>query len=131
MAHLPKLIILWTVADFSLGIRILNWDETLLINFVVIHEGPEAPENAQPKFNAFSGVGRRLDGKPMKYQPSPVSSSGSNDKRPEVSSGAQPSAGSSSQGASRQSQGKLVFGSNQNRTRETRKVCLSVCLSLS
>ncbi|XP_027161323.1 ubiquitin recognition factor in ER-associated degradation protein 1 [Coffea eugenioides] len=83
--------------------------------------GPEASENAQPKFNPFSGVGRRLDGKPMKYQPSPASSSGSNDKRPEVSGGAQPSSGSSSQGASRQSQGKLVFGSNQNRTRETQK----------
>ncbi|KAL3515093.1 hypothetical protein ACH5RR_021995 [Cinchona calisaya] len=85
-------------------------------------EGQEIPTDTEPKFNPFSGMGRRLDGKPLKYEPPPVSSSSSRDKRPEVSNaGAQPSAGSSSQSTSRQSQGKLVFGSNQNRARETQK----------
>ncbi|XP_059634122.1 uncharacterized protein LOC132276622 isoform X2 [Cornus florida] len=46
-------------------------------------------------------------------------SSGSKDKRPEVTNGG---AGSSSQGTSRRSQGKLVFGgSNVNRAKETQK----------
>ncbi|XP_024990444.1 ubiquitin recognition factor in ER-associated degradation protein 1-like isoform X1 [Cynara cardunculus var. scolymus] len=74
----------------------------------------------EPKFNPFTGSGRRLDGKPLKYQPPPVSSpSGSKGKQPAVSgsSGQQPSTGSSSQSKSRQSQGKLVFGSNANNQR--------------
>ncbi|KAK9287189.1 hypothetical protein L1049_015601 [Liquidambar formosana] len=67
--------------------------------------------------------GDALDGKPLKYQPPPISSSGSKDKRPDVAnSGGQSSAGSSSQGSTRQSQGKLVFGSNVNRgSKETPK----------
>ncbi|KAM7470840.1 hypothetical protein LguiA_009023 [Lonicera macranthoides] len=79
----------------------------------------EAPVDAEPKFNPFTGSGRRLDGKPLNYQPPPVSSSsGSKDKKPDVSnSGGQ----SSSQGASRQSQGKLVFGSNANRNTDKQK----------
>lgn len=77
----------------------------------------EAPAETEPKFNPFTGSGKRLDGKPLKYQPPPVSSSGSKDKRPEVTNGGgQPSAGSSSQSTARQSQGKLVFGSNANRS---------------
>lgn len=67
----------------------------------------------EPKFNPFTGAGRRLDGKPLKYEPPPVSSSGSKDKRPEVTNGKpQSPSASTSQGTSRQSQGKLVFGSN-------------------
>lgn len=91
-----------------------------------MNEGQEVPADTGPKFNPFSGVGRRLDGKPLKDQPPPVSSSDSKDKQlPDVSNGgSQPSAGSSSQSTSRQSQGKLVFGSNQNRTRDTQKVSL-------
>uniref|UniRef100_A0A5B6ZW79 Putative Ubiquitin fusion degradation protein UFD1 n=1 Tax=Davidia involucrata TaxID=16924 RepID=A0A5B6ZW79_DAVIN len=85
-------------------------------------EGQEAPVDTEPKFNPFTGAGRRLDGKPLKYEPPPVSSSGSKDKRPYVANVAgQPSAGSSSQSTSRQSQGKLVFGSNANHTKETQK----------
>ncbi|RVW93387.1 Ubiquitin recognition factor in ER-associated degradation protein 1 [Vitis vinifera] len=82
----------------------------------------EAPVEPEPKFNPFCGVGRRLDGKPQKYEPPPVSSSGSKDKRPVNRGSGQPSAGSSSQSSSRQSQGKLVFGSNVNRSpKETQK----------
>ncbi|XP_028752489.1 ubiquitin fusion degradation protein 1 homolog [Neltuma alba] len=82
----------------------------------------EAPPETEPKFNPFSGAGRRLDGKPLNYQPPPLSSSGSKDKRPRViNSDAQSSAASTSQSNSRESQGKLVFGSNANRSKETAK----------
>lgn len=88
------------------------------------HTGQEAPGEAVPKFNPFTGSGRRLDGKPLKYDPPPASSSGLKDKKPEVSNTHdQSSSTSSTQNASRQSQGKLVFGSNTNRNRETPKVC--------
>ncbi|KAK9065164.1 hypothetical protein SSX86_016547 [Deinandra increscens subsp. villosa] len=74
----------------------------------------EAAAAEEPKFNPFTGSGRRLDGKPLKYQPPPVSTpSGTNGKQAAVSTG-QPSSGSSSQSSSRKSQGKLVFGSNAN-----------------
>lgn len=87
-------------------------------------EGQSAPPEPEPepKFNPFTGAGKRLDGKPLSYQPPPVSSSTSKDKRPDVSNGgSQAAAGSSSQATSRQSQGKLVFGSNANRKPETQK----------
>lgn len=91
--------------------------------FLAVEEDPSASE---PKFNPFTGAGRRLDGKPLKYEPAPASSSGSKDKKPVVANGnAQPSAGSSSQTISRQAQGKLVFGANANRIpKETPKVLL-------
>ncbi|THG09909.1 hypothetical protein TEA_008728 [Camellia sinensis var. sinensis] len=59
------------------------------------HAGEEVPAETEPKFNPFTGAGRRLDGKPLKYEPPPVSSSsGSKDKRPDVASGGgQPSTG--------------------------------------
>lgn len=78
----------------------------------------EGPAEKEPKFNPFTGVGRRLDGKAMQTQPIPASSSsGSKGKQPDTSNGkAQPSAVSTSQPTARQSQGKLVFGSNMNRT---------------
>ncbi|KAK7358235.1 hypothetical protein VNO77_00161 [Canavalia gladiata] len=82
----------------------------------------ETAAETEPKFNPFSGTGRRLDGKPLKYQPPPASSSGSKDKKPDVSNvNSQSSTASSSQGNARQSQGKLVFGSNANRNKETGK----------
>ncbi|KAK2978293.1 hypothetical protein RJ640_017144 [Escallonia rubra] len=85
-------------------------------------EGQEAPAEAEPKFNPFTGAGRRLDGKPLTYEPPPVSSFASKGKGPDVSNGGgQPSSGSSSQNTSRQAQGKLVFGSNANRTTDTKK----------
>ncbi|XP_057966100.1 uncharacterized protein LOC131156431 [Malania oleifera] len=86
-------------------------------------EASEAPAENEPKFNPFSGVGRRLDGKPLKEQPPPLSSTGTKDKKPEVIDAVgRPSAGSSSQSGARQSQGKLVFGANVSRTpKETHK----------
>lgn len=82
----------------------------------------EAPAETEPKFNPFSGSGRRLDGKPLNYQPPPLSSSGSKEKKPDVSSvNSQSSTASSSQSNARQSQGKLVFGSNANHGKETGK----------
>lgn len=84
----------------------------------------ETPMEAEPKFSPFTGAGRRLDGKPLAYQPPPVSSSVSKDKQPSIAnSSGKPSAGSSSQIAAHQSQGKLVFGSNASRaSKETQKV---------
>lgn len=95
----------------------------LIVSFVLAAE--EAPAETEPKFNPFTGVGRRLDGKSLAHQSEPVSSSGSKEKRPDTANGsnAKPSAGSSSQSTNRQAQGKLVFGSNVNRApKETEKV---------
>lgn len=76
----------------------------------------EAPAE-EPKFNPFTGAGRRLDGKPASVKPTPASSSASKEKRPVAANAAGQSASpSSSQGPSRQTQGKLVFGSSANRT---------------
>ncbi|CAA3024127.1 ubiquitin fusion degradation 1 homolog isoform X1 [Olea europaea subsp. europaea] len=85
-------------------------------------EGQEPPAE-EPKFNAFTGVARRLDGKPLKNLSPPISSSGSKDRTPGTSNGVGQSSASSSssQSTSRQSQGKLVFGSNTNRTGEAQK----------
>nr|XP_043626979.1 ubiquitin fusion degradation protein 1 homolog isoform X2 [Erigeron canadensis] len=77
----------------------------------------QAAPAEEPTFNPFTGSGRRLDGKSLKHQPASVSSpSGSKEKQPAVSNGGgQASTGSTSQNSSRQSQGKLVFGSNASR----------------
>ncbi|CAI9769848.1 unnamed protein product [Fraxinus pennsylvanica] len=85
-------------------------------------EGQEPPAE-EPKFNAFTGVSRRLDGKPLKNSPPPISSSGSKDRTSDASNGVGQSStsSSSSQSINRQSQGKLVFGSNTNPTREAQK----------
>uniref|UniRef100_A0A6N2L6V5 V-type proton ATPase proteolipid subunit n=1 Tax=Salix viminalis TaxID=40686 RepID=A0A6N2L6V5_SALVM len=87
-------------------------------------QAEEVPAETEPKFSPFTGAGRRLDGRPLSYQPPPASSSGSKDKQPAVADGSrQPSLGSSSQNTARQSQGKLVFGSNTGRTpKETQRV---------
>lgn len=87
-------------------------------------QAEEVPAETEPKFNPFTGAGRRLDGKPLSYQPPPASSSSvSKDKQPAVADGSrQPSLGSSSQNTARKSQGKLVFGSNTGRTpKETQR----------
>ncbi|KAJ6385997.1 hypothetical protein OIU77_029040 [Salix suchowensis] len=86
-------------------------------------QAEEVPAETEPKFSPFTGAGRRLDGRPLSYQPPPASSSGSKDKQPAVADGSrQPSLGSSSQNTARQSQGKLVFGSNTGRTpKETQR----------
>lgn len=89
----------------------------------VTAKAEEASVETEPKFSPFTGVARRLDGKPLTYQPPPVPSLGSKDKQPATSNGTgQPSAGSTSQNAARQSQGKLVFGSNASlHPKETQK----------
>ncbi|XP_028767163.1 ubiquitin fusion degradation protein 1 homolog [Neltuma alba] len=82
----------------------------------------DAPAETEPKFNPFTGTGRRLDGKPSKNPLSSDSSSGSKDGRPEVRTGSPlASAASSSQSNAGQSQKKLVFGSNANRSKDTGK----------
>ncbi|KAK2385542.1 ubiquitin fusion degradation protein [Trifolium repens] len=82
----------------------------------------ETPAETEPKFNPFTGSGRRLDGKPLSYQPPPVTSSGSKDKNPAAPNvNSQSSTASSSQSNAPQTQGKLVFGSNPNRSKETGK----------
>ncbi|KAL2925126.1 Ubiquitin recognition factor in ER-associated degradation protein 1 [Bienertia sinuspersici] len=79
-------------------------------------QAEEPPAETEPKFNPFSGVGRRLDGKPAKQVSSPVSTSGSKDKQLALPSKAGQSSGSPSQSTNRQSQGKLVFGPSANST---------------
>ena len=83
----------------------------------------DATEVVEPKFNPFTGGARRLDGKPLKQQlPPSSSSSGSSDKQVNATNGGKKSAAApSSQSSSRQSQGKLVFGSNANRAPEKQK----------
>ncbi|KAL7225236.1 hypothetical protein ACSBR1_020586 [Camellia fascicularis] len=85
----------------------------------------ETPAETEPKFNPFTGSGRRSDGKPLNYQYPSVSfsSSESKDKRANVANGGgqRSSAGSTSQGTARETQGKLVFGKNVNRTKDPQK----------
>ena len=76
----------------------------------------EVVAEPEPKFNPFTGSGRRLDGRPLSYEPPSSSSSSSKDKQPAVANGnGQSSVASGSERAARQAQGKLVFGANANR----------------
>ncbi|KAJ4965522.1 hypothetical protein NE237_017371 [Protea cynaroides] len=81
---------------------------------VPINKAPAPVEDVvpEPTFSPFTGFGRRLDGKQLKHQQPPVSSSTSKDKQPGATTSG-PSAASTSE-RSRQSQGKLVFGSSVN-----------------
>ena len=86
------------------------------MNSLAVAEAPA--EEAEPKFSAFTGTGRRLDGKSSSHQSQPISSARSSEEK---LSGAtsrhgppQQSAGSSSVNGTRQAQGKLVFGQNAN-----------------
>ncbi|KAG6410865.1 hypothetical protein SASPL_128936 [Salvia splendens] len=85
-------------------------------------EGQEPSEEPEPKFNPFTGVGRRLDGKGLKTGSPPVPSSAPQDRRGSASAGGTGAASSSSsQTAKAPTQGKLVFGSNANRTKDAPK----------
>ncbi|KAI9123811.1 hypothetical protein K1719_005111 [Acacia pycnantha] len=64
-----------------------------------LKKAKEAQADREHKFKPFSGSGIRLDGKPLKYQPPSNGNSLS-------------SAAPGSQRSSRQSQGKIVFGSD-------------------
>ncbi|KAF4372247.1 hypothetical protein G4B88_006991 [Cannabis sativa] len=78
----------------------------------------EVPTKEEPKFSPFTGLARRLNGKPSTSEIATTSSSESKDKQSDVvghGKSKQPSVGSSSPSLARKSQGKLVFGSNSNR----------------
>ncbi|KAK9129601.1 hypothetical protein Sjap_010088 [Stephania japonica] len=81
---------------------------------------PESPTEVEPKFSPFVGVGRRLDGKPLKQEPKSTSTASAKDKKPMTTTGGgRDSSGPSSQSiASRQHQGKLVFGSSVKNTQK-------------
>lgn len=66
----------------------------------------ESEEPEEPKFSAFTGIGRRLDGKPLKYSAAPENSSASSAPN---SANKKVSAGTSGSGPSRPP-GKLIFG---------------------
>ncbi|KAH9313004.1 hypothetical protein KI387_028039, partial [Taxus chinensis] len=68
----------------------------------------ESKEVEEAKFNPFTGVGRRLDGKPLKYSVAPITSSGSSDATKNKLSGSS----SSSSAPNRRLPGKLVFGAS-------------------
>lgn len=74
-------------------------------------EVEEEPAKKLPKFNPFTGSGRRLDGKAPVQSVEPVPSSPLNQKKPEATtSGSNGSVPLSS--TSRKRSGRLVFGSN-------------------
>ncbi|KAL9289620.1 putative ubiquitin fusion degradation protein Ufd1 [Arabidopsis thaliana] len=73
---------------------------------------------AEPKFNPFTGSGRRLDGRPLSYEPQPGAANSNGQSHPVASSSS-----SGSEKPTQQNRGKLVFGSNVERsTKETTKV---------
>nr|XP_019705610.1 ubiquitin fusion degradation protein 1 homolog [Elaeis guineensis] len=85
----------------------------------------EAEADAGPKFSPFTGIGRRLDGKPSKHQEPTISSSVVNRQMEAPQNAKQHSTASTSQSGSsaHQSVGKLVFGSNANHApKEEQKV---------
>ncbi|KAL3614009.1 hypothetical protein CASFOL_042083 [Castilleja foliolosa] len=82
-------------------------------------QGEEPTAETEPKFNPFTGSGRRLDGKPLKFGSSPSLTSCTSQSK--STNGGGQATSSISQGTNRQTQGKLVFGSNANRPRETQK----------
>ncbi|KAK1326344.1 hypothetical protein QJS10_CPA01g00202 [Acorus calamus] len=74
----------------------------------------EVPAEAEPKFSPFTGIGRRLDGKPLNNT-APSTSNTSED--------APPTRSASESSSSHQSTSKLVFGSNANpRQKDSQKV---------
>ncbi|CAM8936694.1 unnamed protein product [Rhodiola kirilowii] len=81
----------------------------------------EEPPIEEPKFNAFTGIARRLDGKPNS-EAQPNSSSFPNGKQPYVSNGGGQASATAPQGSNRQTQGKLVFGSSSSRAAPKDKV---------
>ncbi|XP_074577470.1 uncharacterized protein LOC141833858 [Curcuma longa] len=78
------------------------------------HE-PQNEAEVERKFTAFTGFGRRLDGKPAKEVPSSVSSPMQDKKSETTDSTKRISPSTSEASISRQTKGKLVFGSNANR----------------
>eukprot|EP01018_Ginkgo_biloba_P014850 Gb_33194 [translate_table: standard] len=71
----------------------------------------ESNETVESKFSPFTGVGRRLDGKPVKYSVAPVTSSKISDATSQLTNNKSTGPSSSSSAAQRRPSGKLVFGS--------------------
>lgn len=99
----------------------------LIINLLLwIYSGISAedePAKKIAKFSPFTGFGRRLDGRPSTESAVPDSSPLLKQHQSEAQNGTKDS--KSSNPASRQPSGKLVFGSNVNQPEnEKSKVCL-------
>ncbi|KAJ8497527.1 hypothetical protein OPV22_008079, partial [Ensete ventricosum] len=96
---------------------------------VFTSEAPAQVQDAQDeaeeghRFTPFTGVGRRLDGKPLNDQAPTITSSSVKDQKSEAVNSTKQSTPSTSQSSSsRQNMGRLVFGSNSSRaSREAQK----------
>ncbi|XP_078158749.1 uncharacterized protein LOC144554301 [Carex rostrata] len=93
--------------------------------------GPAAQEDVpeEPKFSAFTGTGRRLDGRPAKQEDSvPVAVPSTVNHQAKSTTGNKSGSGSSAEASTSTSKtgrpsGKLVFGANSGRpSKETQKV---------
>ncbi|XP_038972973.1 ubiquitin fusion degradation protein 1 homolog [Phoenix dactylifera] len=84
----------------------------------------EAEADAEPKFSPFTGIGRRLDGKPLMHQEPTISSSVVNDQMeaPKDANRHSTTPTPQSSSSARQPVGKLVFGSNANHAPEEAQV---------
>jgi ubiquitin fusion degradation protein 1 len=102
-----------------------------LINFLIAAQ--DVPEE-KPKFMAFTGTGKRLDGRPAKQQESAsVAAPSAVHNQAKSATGNTPSTGSSAETSTSSNKtgrpgGKLVFGSNSSRAlKDTQKVCKLLC----
>lgn len=75
------------------------------------------------RFTPFTGIRRRLDGKPLKDDAPTITSSVKDRKSEAANSRKQSTPSTSQSGSSRQNMGKLVFGSHSSHaSREAQKV---------
>ena len=83
----------------------------LIYLFLFIDADATPPEPEEPKFNAFTGTGRRLDGKPGRHSTGSIPATTTSTTAPSAttSSSAQRPTGTPPSGSQRPS-GKLVFG---------------------
>ncbi|RWW08344.1 hypothetical protein GW17_00028230 [Ensete ventricosum] len=88
----------------------------------VVQDAQDEAEEGH-RFTPFTGVGRRLDGKPLNDQAPTITSSSVKDQKSEAVNSTKQSTPSTSQSSSsRQNMGRLVFGSNSSRaSREAQK----------
>lgn len=99
-----------------------------LIHFIISAQ-EDVPEE-KPNFLAFTGTGRRLDGRPGKQQESvPVAVPSAVNRPAKSATGNKAGTGSSAEASTSSNKtgrpaGKLVFGSNSSRdSKDTQKVC--------
>ncbi|EHA8589046.1 putative ubiquitin fusion degradation protein 1 [Cocos nucifera] len=100
-----------------------NWSFPSEIGFILKNsvEGAQAEAEVEPKFTPFTGIGRRLDGKPLKHQ-APTVSSPAKGQESETTNGVKKTASTSESSSSPQTKGKLVFGSHANRASKEAQV---------